>query len=155
MSDDTVVHIQDAPVVSKREKLDMYCEGLSNGLTKEHAYTNAGYSPNSARKNASAYHRANHEYIQAYLAEHIGSHAPTALNVILQIMNSESEKGGIRLKAAQDILDRAGFSAKQKVELTTTDPKDLTTEDIQKQIQSLLSDDPKLAKVFQLPVKVG
>jgi hypothetical protein len=70
-------------------------------------------------------------------------------------MNSESEKGGIRLKAAQDILDRAGFSAKQKVELTTTDPKDLTTEDIQKQIQSLLSDDPKLAKVFQLPVKVG
>lgn len=153
MTDETVVNIQDAPIATKREKLDLYCEGLANGLTQEKAYINAGYSPNSAKKNASAFHRLNSEYIQAYLAEHIGSHAPTALNVILQIMNSESEKGGIRLKAAQDILDRAGFSAKQKVELSAKDPKDLTTDDIQRQIHAMLEDDPKLAKVFQFSAK--
>lgn len=140
----------DAPK-SLKERLDAYCEGICLGLSQEKAYIRAGYSPNSASKNASVFQRQHQEYITGYIAEHIGTQAPMAINVILQIMNNPDEKGGIRLKAAQDILDRAGYSAKQKLEVTTKDVKDMTTEDLQRQIQNMLSEDPKLAKVFQLP----
>lgn len=151
----TVSVINPSAPATKKERLDVYCENLCNGIGKVKAYIAAGYSPLHAERNVSAYHRANSEYIQSYISEHIGTHAPSALKVVLQIMNDESEKGGIRLKAAQDVLDRAGYNTKQKIELTNVDPKDLTTEDIQKQIMNLLEDDPKLAKVFQLPVKQG
>lgn len=149
---DSATLINPSAPATKKERLDCFCEGLCNGLSQVQAYVNAGYADGpSARKNASAFHKSNYQYVQAYISEHIGSHAPTALTVILQIMNSESEKGGIRLKAAQDILDRAGYSAKQKVEFSAKDVKDMSTEDLQKQIQEMLADDPKLAKVFTFP----
>jgi len=136
-----------------KERLDKYCEGICMGLSRAKAYVAAGYSPNSADKNATVFHRTHQEYITAYIGEHIGTHAPMAIGTILKIMNDPDEKGGIRLKAAQDILDRAGYSAKQKLEVTTKDVKDMSTEDLQKSIQGILSEDPKLAKIFQFKQK--
>lgn len=135
---------------TKKEKLDVFCEGLVNGLSKQAAYVAAGYAEHMSKPNSQKFYRENIQYIQAYLAEHIGVHAPTALKIILQIANDVNEKGGIRLKAAQDILDRAGFSAKQKVELTVADPKEMTTEDLHNEIKKLMGEDPELAKVFNL-----
>lgn len=140
----------DAPK-TKKERLDIYCKHLCDGHPKVRAFIAAGYSEHSAEKACYTFHRENAEYINAYIAEHIGSHAPMALKVILGIMNDDNEKGGIRLKAAQDVLDRAGFSAKQKVELTTKDVKDMSTEDLQKEIKRILNDEPELAKVFDFP----
>lgn len=144
----TVVNISDAPKASKREKLDKYCEGIANGLSRTDAYITAGYSEVGARANASAYHKANIDYINAYIADHIGSHVPTALKVLLEIMNSQNEKGGIRLKAAQDILDRAGFGAKQKIELTHKDVDEMSTGELEDEIKRILSEDAKLAEIF-------
>lgn len=144
----SVVQITDAPKASKQEKLELYCAGIANGLSKEQAYIDAGYAPAMARANAQKYHRQNHEFIQGYIAEHIGSHAPTALKVLLKIMNDEGEKGGIRLKAAQDVLDRSGFSVKQKLEITTKEVKDLSTEELQNEIRKLTEDNPDLLKIF-------
>lgn len=144
----SVVLITDAPKATKQEKLELYCQGIANGLSKERAYIEAGYAEGMARANAQKYHRQNHEYIQGYISEHIGSHAPTALKVILTIMNDETEKGGIRLKAAQDVMDRAGFSAKQKLEITTKEVKDLSTEELQNEIRKLTEDNPDLLKIF-------
>jgi phage terminase small subunit len=152
MSDAKVVSIGDAPL-SAKEKLDLYCEALCDGMNKTQAYIHAGFSPNHAQRNVAPYHRKHAEYINAYLSERIANHVPTALRVVVTIMNDEKEKGGIRLKAAQDILDRGGFGAKQKLELTTKDAKDLTTEELHAQIQALLSDEPQLAQIFQLPSK--
>ena len=150
---DNVVDIS-APK-TKKEKLDIFCEGLVNGLSREAAYVAAGYSPHMARQNGTKYYRENALYIHQYLAEHIGVHAPTAFKVILQIANDPNEKGGIRLKAAQDVLDRAGYSAKQKIELSVSDPKEMSTEDIQNEIKKLIGEDPSLAQVFHIDQRVG
>lgn len=146
-----VTNITDAPK-SKQEKLDDFCKGLANGLTREAAYVEAGYSGLNCRANAHKYYRQNHEYITGYIAEHIGTHAPTALNVIKEIMLDVTEKGGIRLKAAQDILDRAGFGAKQKIELTTKDVRELSTEELQNEVAKLIGENPFLA-AFVNPAK--
>lgn len=151
MTDQTkVVDIMSAPLTPK-EKLDLYCEGLCDGLNKTQAYIAAGFSANHAQRNVAPYHRKHADYINSFLSERIGSHVPAALRVVLAIMNDESEKGGIRLKAAQDVLDRGGFGAKQKIELTTKDVTELTTEDLQRELNKLLTDEPELAKVFHLP----
>lgn len=63
-------------------------------------------------------------------------------------MNSEHEKGGIRLKAAQDLLDRAGYSAKQKVEISTKSVDELSTSELEDEIKRLLGEEPKLARLF-------
>ena len=147
---DKVVDLNDRPL-TKKEKLDIYAKALCDGHTKVQAYILAGYSAHTAQLNVYKYHRENAEYINGYISEHIGSHAPMALKIILGIMNDENEKGGIRLKAAQDVLDRAGFSAKQKVEVTTVDVKDMNTEELQGEIKRILEEDPNLAKVFQFP----
>lgn len=144
----TVVNITDAPKATKQEKLDIYCKHLADGWTREQAYIAAGYAEHAAKTNAQKYHRQNHEYITNYFSEHIGSHAPAALKVLLEIMNSEHEKGGIRLKAAQDLLDRAGYSAKQKIELSTKNVDEMSTGELEDEIKRLLGEEPKLARLF-------
>lgn len=139
-----VTNIADAPK-SKQERLDDYCEAVCNGLTREAAYIAAGYSSHNCRSNAHKYYRQNADYIQAYIAEHIGAHAPTALKVIVHVMNDPNEKGGTRLKAAQDLMDRGGFGAKQKIELSTKDTKDMSSEELQNEILKLVSENPLLA----------
>jgi hypothetical protein len=149
-----VVNITDAPK-SKAEKLDLFCEGIANGLSRSAAYEAAGYSAHDCKANANKYYRQNSAYIQAYIAEHIGSHAPTAFKVLLQIMNDPNEKGGIRLKATQDVLDRAGFGAKQKIELTTKDATEMSTEELSNEIARLISENPELAGLFHQKVPMG
>ncbi len=145
-----VVDIMSAPL-SPKEKLDLYCEALCDGLNKTQAYIAAGFSQNHAQRNVAPYHRKHAEYINSYLSERIGSHVPAALRVVMTIMNDENEKGGIRLKAAQDILDRGGFGASKKIELTTKDVNELTTEDIQRELSKLFSEEPELAKIISFP----
>lgn len=144
----TVVAITDAPKATKQEKLDIYCKHLADGWKREEAYIAAGYSEASAKHNAQKYHRANAEYITSYFSDHIGTHAPAALKVLLEIMNSEQEKGGIRLKAAQDLLDRAGHGAKQKIELSTKQLDDMNTGELEDEIKRILGEEPKLARLF-------
>lgn len=143
----TVTPIGDAPK-TKQEKLEDYCRAIADGKTREEAYKLAGYSPIDCRANANKYHRNNLEYITAYLSEHIGSKVPMALGVVVGIMNDPNEKGGIRLKAAQDILDRGGFTAKQRIELSTKDTKDMTTKELEDEIAKLVAENPVVAQLF-------
>lgn len=153
MSDQTnVVDLMSAPLTPK-EKLDLYCEGLCDGLNKTQSYIKAGFSAAHAQRNVAPYHRKHSDYIKSFISERIGGDAPAAHRVIREIMNDPNEKGGIRLKAAQDILDRAGFGAKQQIELTTKDVADLTTEDIRNELAKLFSDEPGLAEVIHFPLK--
>lgn len=143
----TVTSIEDAPR-SKQEKLDDYCKAFADGKNREESYIAAGYSPINCKANAYKYHRQNHEYITAYLSEHIGTKVPMALTVVLNIMNDANEKGGIRLKAAQDIMDRGGFTAKQRIELSTKDTKDMSTKELEDEIAKLVSESPLVAQLF-------
>jgi hypothetical protein len=53
--------------------------------------------------------------VKASAAQRIRDLAPTALDVIEALL-SEPDAPGIRLAAARDLLDRAGFSPKQRIE---------------------------------------
>lgn len=151
MSDQiNVVSLAEASL-TPRDKLDLYCQGLCDGLNKTQAYVAAGFSANHAQRNVAPYHRKHAEYINSFISERIGSHVPAALRCIVGIMNDEDEKGGIRLKAAQDVLDRGGFGASKKIELTTKDVTELTTEDLTNELRKLFEDEPDLAKVIQFP----
>jgi hypothetical protein len=149
-----VIPIESAPK-TKSERLDDFCKAIADGKNREEAYIEAGYSPLNCRANAHKYYRQNAEYIQAYLSEHITTHVPMALKVILKIAADENEKGGIRLKAAQDIMDRGGFGAKQKIELTTKDAKEMSTEELQNEVAKALTEHPFLAALITATKPVG
>lgn len=142
-----VIPIADAPK-TKAERLDDFCKALADGKNREEAYIEAGYSGHNCRANAHKYYRSNAAYIQAYIAENIGTHAPMAFSVIKEIASNPQEKGGIRLKAAQDILDRAGFGAKQKIEITTKDATEMSTEELQDEVTRAISENPFLASLL-------
>ena len=55
---------------------------------------------------------------QAGMRERFTSSAPKAAHMVESLMNS-SESEGVRLKAAQDILDRAGYQPTTRVEDVT------------------------------------
>lgn len=147
MSDAKVVSIGDSPL-SPQEKLDRYCEALCDGENKTQAYIKAGFSSNHAQRNVAAYHRKHAEYINAYISERIGSHVPTALRTVMQVLLDPDEKGGIRLKAAEMIFDRGGFAAKQQITVTTKAVEDMSTEDMASEFEKLISENPELAKVI-------
>lgn len=144
---DNVVPITDAPK-SKQEKLDLFCQALADGKTREEAYKHAGYSGHDCRANAHKYYRQNADYIKVFLSEHVGVHVPTAFKVILEIATNPDEKAGIRLKAAQDIMDRGGFSAKQTIELVTKDATEMNTEELENEIKRLIRENPAIAKIL-------
>jgi len=135
-----------------RERLDAFCEALCDGKNRTQAYLAAGFTidPKYAPKEASNYYKTHHEYVKGYMHERIGHTAPLAFKVLVDVMTNEKEKGGIRIKAAQDVLDRAGYMANQKIELTTKDVRELSTGDLQSEINRILSESPELAKVFAL-----
>lgn len=149
MSDAKVVSIGNPPL-SAKEKLDIYCEALCDGENKTQAYIKAGFSSNHAQRNVAAYHRKNAEYVNAYISERIGSHVPTALRTVMKVLNDENEKGGIRLKAAEMIFDRGGFAAKQQITVTTKEASDMSSEEMQRELEKLFLENPELAKVVSI-----
>lgn len=88
---------------------------------------NAGYSEATAYsqgqrllKNAEVASRISE--IKAQMAEDLRSkmvqQASTAFKVLVGIMNDESAKDADRIKCAIDVMDRAGYVAQQKVEVS-------------------------------------
>jgi len=142
-----VTNITDGPK-SKQEKLDDFAEAICNGLSREAAYIAAGYSPINCRANANKYYRANHEYISGVISERIGTHVPAAIKVLMDVMLDPNEKGGIRIKAAEVLMDRGGYSAKQRIEISTKDVKDLSTEELQNELAKLVSENPEFVALF-------
>lgn len=149
----TVTQITDAPK-TKAERLDIFCQALADGKTQEAAYVEAGYSAHNCRANANKFYRSNSAYITAYMSEKIGENVPMALSVIKELVTSKATPAGVRLKAAQDLLDRAGLGAKQKIELTTKNAAEMTTEELQNEVARAIAESPFLAQIVsgtQLP----
>jgi len=139
------------------EKLSLFKEAyFDNGGKLKDAYIAAGFSPISAASNASKYFAAHREEIISFVNTRIATHVPTAIGTIVKIMNNEGEKGGIRLKAAQDLLDRAGYKPSDRIEIRTEDVDTMTTGDIKDHIRKLLQEvDPSLGKLADLKVIQG
>lgn len=89
----------------------------------------AGYSPNSAEvqgcrllKNDKVREKVAEQ--KAQMAEHLrmlmAKEALTAFGVLKDIMNDPKAKGSDRVKCAIDLLDRAGYVAEKKVEVSAS-----------------------------------
>lgn len=142
----TVTQIEDAPK-TKGERLDIFCQALADGKTQEDAYVAAGYSAHNCRANANKFYRTNAQYITQFMAEKIGEKVPMALGVITELVQSKATPPGVRLKAAQDLLDRAGLGAKTKLEITTKEASELSTEELQNEVARLISESTFLAQI--------
>ena len=89
----------------------------------------AGYSEDSARQQGSrlltkADIVQKVEEIKAQMAQELrvrmAKEASTAFNVLVGIMNNEGAKDADRVKCAIDLLDRAGYVAEKKVEVSAS-----------------------------------
>lgn len=112
------------------------------------AAINAGYSQKSAPSQASQilkdakvieYLDMRKEQIRSELREEFVFDALEARKVMYAILNNDDAKDADRIKVATDFLDRAGFKALDKVELSgdinTNNPfEGLTTEELKKLI---------------------
>lgn len=89
----------------------------------------AGYSEDSARQQGSrlltkADIVQKVEEIKAQMAQDLrmrmAKEASTAFNVLIDIMKNENAKDADRVKCAIDLLDRAGYVAEKKVEVSAS-----------------------------------
>lgn len=135
---------RDAQSIAERVRL--FAEARCQGHTIIDSYALAGYSRD--QKEASLFHRTHKAEINALMSEELSSYVPQAISTLVKIMKNENERGAVRLKAAQDILDRAGFGATQKLDVTTS-TSDLTTEDLNSQIAQLLGGD-NVKEIFHI-----
>lgn len=142
----TVTKIEDAPK-TKAERLDIFCQALADGKTQETAYVEAGYSPHNCRANANKFYRTNAQYITAFMQEKIGENVPMALSCIKELIANKATPAGVRLKASQDLLDRAGLGAKQKVEFTMKAATEMSTEELENEVARLIGENPVLAQI--------
>lgn len=55
-------------------------------------------------------------HVKAAADQRLKALAPNAVDVLEELLNATDEASAIRLAAARDILDRAGYSAKQRIE---------------------------------------
>lgn len=74
--------------------------------------------------------------IDAFLVEDA---SPAALRALYRIVTDEKQAGGIRVQAANSILDRAGFTAKrhEKADAPQRDASTMTPDELQSEIDKL------------------
>ena len=76
------------------------------------------------------------DYIAHQVANNISGYAPAALAMIADIAkNGESE--AIRLKAAIDLMDRAGYKPTTKTEQKTIAVEERSTEELEEELKQL------------------
>lgn len=127
------------------ERIRIVAEAWLGGASKTEAYRQAGYaSPTPA--NASAFFDTHREEIDKHIYRGMKNSIPIAINTLTEIM-LKGESEGARVKAATEILDRAGFDKIERIEITTTEVAELENRQISDEINSLLAKAGKLKLV--------
>ena len=105
----------------KSEKRRIFVERMIEHGDHIKAAKEAGYEKEDPQKfavEANRLKRQLHDLILKGMKERFSSSAPKAAHVIETLMNS-GESEAVRLKAAQDLLDRAGYQPTTRVEEVT------------------------------------
>jgi hypothetical protein len=114
--------------------IDLYLDYEGDNVR---AWVDAGYAE-STRSSSMAKLRKHWDIVQARIVERIGSHVPRSLAVIVDLMeNARSET--IKLKAAQDIMGRAGYDQASKIELSEKKAEDLNQDELKRELEALMS----------------
>ena len=119
-----------------KERIRIVAEEYINGASRMDAYRAAGYSSVTSA-NAAAFFEAHKDEIQGYVFLAVGSKVPIAIKVLEEIMLT-GKSDGARVKAATEILDRAGVTQVQKIEITSKEVSELENRQITEEIQELL-----------------
>jgi hypothetical protein len=115
------VSIQERVGSIKSEKRRIFVERMIEHGDHIKAAKEAGYEKEDPQKfavEANRLKRQLHDLILKGMKERFSSSAPKAAHVIETLMNS-GESEAVRLKAAQDLLDRAGYQPTTRVEEVT------------------------------------
>jgi len=101
------------------------------------SWKDAGYSE-SGIGSAMNTLRNNHKLVEKMIGLRVGRHVPAALNTIVDLME-HARNDSVKLKAAQDVLYRAGYD--RPMEIITTEKKvdELDNKALDDELQRLLA----------------
>lgn len=129
----TMVKSPKTPGTDKRRRfVELYAR--SGNATQ--SARDAGYSDKSITSAASRLTRELALEIQQEIAHQIGATAPIALGAIVKLVSSTDTDDRVRLSAAKDILDRAGYNATNRVEVATMDNK--SDDELRQELRELM-----------------
>lgn len=98
------------------------------------AYLEAGYSETNAKAYSRKIFWRVRPVIESELEQKFQTAAPMAMTVLVDLLTSKSEQ--VRLRAAQDILNRTGWSEVKKVEVKDTSQK--SDKEIDSELRNIL-----------------
>lgn len=125
-------------IVPKTDKQILFVQNFILHGNASKAARDAGYggTVNSAKRRGHELKLRYKDYIAQQIANNISGYAPAALEMIAEIArNGESE--AIRLKAAIDLMDRAGFKPTTKTEQKTIAVEERSTEELEEELKQL------------------
>ena len=112
-------------------------EYIDNGGKPQEAWVTAGYAE-STKMQAMKMIRKEHATVQKLLSLKIGSHVPSSIQVIVDLMSAEKTPAAVKLKCAQDILSRAGYDAAIDYTITEKPIGDMTNSELDTELAKLL-----------------
>lgn len=138
------------PLTDMKSKfIELYVTNHDDRPLKE-LWIEAGHSPNNAGHSVRIWMRENHKRVTKHIHERIGGHVVFAINGIVELAKTARNES-VKLKALQDIMGRAGFD--KALEIITSEKKagDLTNEDLEKEIQSMMDKSDKTIEEDKVP----
>ena len=111
-------------------------EYINNGGDPVKAWTDSGLSATTSNR-CRAVLRDHWQYIEKQIADKIGSHVPMAIEGIVYL--AQHAKGeGVKLKALQDLLSRAGYDGAIKIETKEVSAEDMDDSMLKDELSILL-----------------
>ena len=113
--------------------LTLYAEG---NMDKKEAWIAAGFSETTHKRSAQVL-RENRKILNRIIGDEINSHSGMALKTIVELCGAKNE--ATRLKAAQDLMSRAGHDTAIKIESTVKNIDKMAVKEIDDEIKALLN----------------
>lgn len=116
------------------ERINVYAEAWLDTKSKRKAYEAAGYK-SATHSNAAAFHAQHWDEIKKHVSTKMASHVPMAIEVLAEVA-TKGRSETARVKAALELLDRAGFDKTTKIQVNQEEAKDHDT--LKAELQELL-----------------
>jgi len=122
--------------IARKNKHEEFISHFARSGNATQAAVAAGYSERTARTQGYQLKVKLAGEIAHAVGLRIASAAPAALGTLIKLVESSDTDDRVRLAAAKDILDRAGYNASNKVEISTMDTK--TDDQLRAELRELM-----------------
>ena len=114
--------------------IDLYIEYEGDN---NRAWVDAGFAESSQSHSMSKL-RKHWDEVQKRIVQRMGAHVPKALAMVVHLMEN-AKNDSVRLKAAQDLLGRAGYDQASRIELTDKKVEELSKDELRDELSELLA----------------